>query len=624
MSGAALAVNAAIPHPGDGPDPEPGNRLAPRRRSSSLADLVGVLVVVAAMLALNQAAVAWAGTPLGTSRGIRVLSLATGAVAALGLLYLVVRERGRPGRVLRSATEVWRDPPGDWVALALGAALALPLLGLYWPRRGQHSDSARLLSSVDHVWRGDLGYLVDVQEPYLPHAFYGPAMAVGGLQAARLLMIATFVALAGATALITYRVARSLWGAAASVIALLGIRGAVMLVHNSPMYPLMLTLGYVGAWFAYRAVTDTEGRWRYSLAAGVCLALAPEAHAIGQLFLAAPALVAVLAPTWRVAITRTARTYAVVAVALLPRVAINAAEGGLDWITTYRTDWWVTQGYVRHIQENLLGYQGIDEPLDYYLSHLPGRFYDGLGGWGWVVVGGAVLGWLCCRWRQRLFVVGVLGFMLLAVTVEQVPSFPRYYSPLFPGMAILSGALIAALLRQRRWLLRAGGIVAAACLLVGAAGTFDGVRDVAEEARVKTDDALPVQRLVASIDDDRGVIGARSHQVFFGVTTDTPTWGDQYLTEEEYVTYLTWPSDDEVIDLLDRHDIGWVVIHANRLLETEYNDVWLIPFHGRRSRHVEAVATSPNFCRWSEGGGYVLFKVGACAPAHPPASDSPG
>jgi hypothetical protein len=120
------------------------------------------------------------------------------------------------------------------------------------------------------------------------------------------------------------------------------------------------------------------------------------------------------------------------------------------------------------------------------------------------------------------------------------------------------------------------------------------------------------------------VIGARAHQVFFGVTTDTPTWGDQYLTEEEYVTYLTWPSDEAVIDLLNRHDIGWVVIHANRLLETEYNDVWLIPFHGRRSRHVEAVATSPNFCRWSEGGGYVLFKLGACAPADAAAGDSPG
>jgi hypothetical protein len=624
MSGTALAVNAAIPHSDDGSDGDADDQLTQLGRSVSTADIVGVLVVVSVMLTVNQAAVVWAGTPLGTSRGIRLLSLATGVAAALGVLYLAVREHGRPAGVVRSATQVWRDPPGDWVALALGSTLALPFLGLYWPRQGQHSDSARLLSSVDHVWRGDLGYLVDVQEPYLPHMLHGPAMAVGGLPAARFLTITTFVLLAGVTALITHRITRSLWGAAASVVALACIDGAARLTLYSPMYPLMLTLGYVGGWLAYRAVTDAQGRWRYSLGAGICIALAPEAHAVGQLFVAAPVLVAVLAPTPRLAVTRTARTYAIVVVALLPRLAINTSQGGLDWIRTYRTDWWVTQGYVRHIQENLWDYHGINEPLGYYLSHLPGRYYAGLGGWGWIVVGGVLLGWLCCRWRHRFFILGVVGFMLLAITVEQIPAFSRYYSPLFPGMAMLSGVLIAVLLRQRRRLFRAAGVICAACLLVGAAGTFHNVRRVAEHFRQTTEDTMPVQRLVASIDDDRGVIGARAHQLVFGVTADIPTWGDQFLSEDEYVTYLTWPSDEEVLDLLARYDIGWIVIHNNHLVETKYNDVWLQPFHGRTARHIEAVAASPNFCPWFEENLYRLYKVGPCEPAAAPSDDVAG
>jgi len=623
MSGTALAVNAAIPHSADGPHGDPADRSS-RRRPVSLPDVVGVLIVVAAMLAVNQAAVASAGTPLGTSRGIRVLSLGVGAAAALGTLYLVVREQGRPARVLRSLTQVWRDPPGDWVAFALGSALALPFLGLYWPRQGQHSDSARLLSSVDHVWRGDLGYLLDVQEPYLPHVLFGPTMAVGGLPAARFLTIAILVALAGVTALLTYRITRSLWGAAASVVALACIDGAGRLALFSPMYPLMLILGYVGSWYAYRAVTDVKGRWRYPAVAGICLALAPEAHAVGQIFLAMPIVVAVLAPTRRLALAATVRTYAVLAVALLPRLAINGARGGLDRITTYRTDWWVTQGYVRHIQENLWDYHGINEPLGYYLSHLPGRFYTALGGWGWAVVAGAVLGWLCCRGRHRLFVLGAAGLMLLAITVEQIPSFSRYYSPVFPGMAILSGVMVAVLLRQRRPLLRVGGIVGAASLLVGAAVTVDTIRDVAEHFRLPTVDTHPVQRMVASIDDDRGVVGARAHQLVFGVRAGTPTWGDQYMTEGEYVTYLTWPSDEEVLALLARHDIGWVVVHNNHLLERDYNDVWLQSYHGQRSRHIDALAASPNFCPWFEENLYRLYKVGPCQPAAAPLAGAAG
>jgi hypothetical protein len=209
--------------------------------------------------------------------------------------------------------------------------------------------------------------------------------------------------------------------------------------------------------------------------------------------------------------------------------------------------------------------------------------------------------------------------MLLAITVKQIPAFSRYYSPLFPGMAMLSGVLIAVLLRHRRPLFRTVGAICAAFLLVGAAGTFHNVWRVAERSRQTTEDDLPVQRLVASIDDDRGVIGARAHQLVFGVTTDIPTWGDQYLTEDEYVTYLTWPSDEEVLDLLARHDIGWVVIHNNHLLETKYNDVWLQPFHGRNAHYLEAVAASSNFCPWFEENLYRLYKVGPCEPATDPA-----
>jgi hypothetical protein len=108
------------------------------------------------------------------------------------------------------------------------------------------------------------------------------------------------------------------------------------------------------------------------------------------------------------------------------------------------------------------------------------------------------------------------------------------------------------------------------------------------------------------------VIGARAHQSVFGITVDTPTWGDQFLTEDEYVTYLTWPSDEAVADLMERHDIGWAVVHPHLVYETPYNDVWLVPFHGRSARHVDALAASPRFCEWFREAGYVLYKLGPC------------
>ncbi|MGH9112708.1 MAG: hypothetical protein ACRDZN_10510, partial [Acidimicrobiales bacterium] len=106
-------------------------------------------------------------------------------------------------------------------------------------------------------------------------------------------------------------------------------------------------------------------------------------------------------------------------------------------------------------------------------------------------------------------------------------------------------------------------------------------------------------------------IGARSHSLV-NVTADIPTWGGQFLAEDEYATYLTWPSDDAVIEVMDRHDIGWVLIHPNVALETDYHDTWLIPHHGVPARHVERVATSTNFCRMADVAGFVLYRLGGC------------
>jgi len=581
------------------------------RRSFTLWDIVSVLLLTSVMLLVNQWAVAWADTPFGRSPLVRAVSVGLAGVALLLFAGLMIRDRPRPTQVPRRLSAVWRDPPRDAVAFVLGLALSLPLLGLYWPRLIIDADSARLLASVTHVMRGDPGYLADVQEPYLPHLLLAPVINVHGLAGVKIFTLVSVQVLAAVTALLTYRITGRMWGAAAAVFGLLCIDEILKRVFIVPMYPLMLTLGYLGAWYAYRAVSDPERRWRYAVPAGACLALAPEAHAVGRVFLAVPLLVAVFAPTVRAAGVQVARLYAVMALATLPRLAINLAEGGLSHVTAYRTDWWVTQGYVRDIQENLLDYAGINEPLAGYLSRLPGRFITSLGGAGWLLVTLAIVAWLlCCGARARWFVAGAVGLMVLAVTVEQVPPFPRYYSPLLPGMAILMGVFVAALAKRRRLVAKVGALVCSVALITAAADNYHGTAERFAEPPLF--EAWTFQGMVDSIDDDRGVIGARAHQLLFTASTDVPTWGDQFLTEGEYVTFLTWPSDGAVIKMMKRHNIGWVLLHPLRDLEIRYNNTWLIPHYHLAARHVGAVITSPNFCLWYEVAAYALYKLGPC------------
>jgi hypothetical protein len=647
--------------PGSPVEPTPGSAVeaGPERRPFSAWDAVGMLFTAVAMLAVEQVIVTTAHLGLGHSGFVRAAAVLVGVLAVGWLLVLLVLDRPSVGSAVGRLAAVWRDPPGDWVAVVLGALLAVPLLRLYAPILFNDSDSSRVVGAVIHVQRHGIGYLRDTQDNLLPQLLLGPAIAVGGLAAAKLFVIASVQVLAGVTAYIARRITGSMWGAGAAAVALVALPPMIERTIYLPMYPTMLTLGYAGSWLAYRAVVTAalEGggwrswaswrswrswpSWRYAVPAGVCLALTPEAHAVGQLFYVVPLMLVVFAASLRSWLATVVRIYAVVFVVSLPRIAINLSEGGLSHFTSYRTDYWITKGYVREIQVKFWHYRGVGEPLGHYLRVLPERFKLSLGPWGWLLLALAAVAWLVwCRGRARWFVLGAVVFIALAVTIKRVPPFPRYYAPIIPGIALLIGVGMGRLagvrwgslaavpsvasgpsgpsgrslrsVRSLPWNF-AGRVVAAVCTVALAAvavANLDTAAHRVDRTRIAVEGG-PYRQLVAAIDDDKGVIGARSHSLLY-VTADVPTWGGQFLTEDEYVRYLTWPSDEQVIDVLERHDIGWVLIHAARALELSYHDTWLVPHHGRHARQVDAIAASPNFCPKLEAGGFVLYKLGPC------------
>lgn len=586
--------------------------MAPRRRRVSAWDGVGILLLASVMVVIDTILVDAAGTELGRSPGLRQAGAIVVWATVVAFAGVLAWDRPRVRALPRLLTQVWRDPPGAWVAFVLGFIVAVPVMGLYSSVLFSDSDSSRLLASVGYVGSGGWDYFVETQEPYLPPLLLSPVTGLWGLAGAKMFAIVSVQVVTGTTALVAYRVSRSMWGALTAAVALLCISGVLERSVKMPMYGVMLTLGYLGAWWAYRAISEPDRVWRFALPAGACLALAQEGHGIGQLFLAVPLLLVILAPTLRAGIGGMVRLYLVVVVVLIPRIVINLSEGGLSYITSPRTDYWITQGYVTEIQTEFWSYQGINESAGEFLGEFPDRFVTLLGNQGGLIVAAALAGALLfCRGRRRAFVLACFGFLLLAVTLKRIPPFARYYAPFWPGMAVLIGLGGSWLMRRRLVPVKLLPVALVAVLLVGASATL---RDAAET--YDSDRALveqePARLFAEVVDDGKGVIGARAHQFFYSVTVDVPTWGDQFLTEDEYVTYLTWPSTREVLEVLDAHDIGWVYIAPRRFLETQYNDTWLLPHHDRPARHIAEIAYNPNFCRWLEVGNYVLFRVGAC------------
>ena len=592
--------------------PTAGAAVAPSAPRAPSADpAVGVLAVLGGALVLataSLAALAPPASPLAEPEVLTGLLLA----AAVALVAVVVRlppGRRAPADAARAVVAGVRAVPAPADAALLGAALALPTVVLVRSTYAD-ADSARLLAAIDHVRRDGPGLLTSTQEVLLPHLVLRPVEAVGGIIGVSLFNALAVVALAGLVAALARRLSGSVVGGLAGALALLAAYELLYRTTTAPLYALMLLLGYGGLWLTSAALrAEGHRQWLLAAAAAAALLLAWEAHAVGQVFLAGPLVLLLLTGPGRRELMGAAKVAAALAVLAVPRLLVNLSEGGLSRLRSNRTDFFVTEGYIELINRNYWGLPGTEgrSALLRQLPDLAGR-----------TTGRAVLllYGLCAlvllRRRPVLLVSALAGgaFFLAALLVAEPAPYPRYLLPLVPGAAAVCGVAVG-LVASGRAVARLGAVALVVALGVGAVASLVRVTGDVEDQ----DDLLVASGLEATADritDDRGVIGVRASRLKW-VGSDAPIWSSQFLTEDEYVTFLTWPSDEVVLELLDRHDIGWVIVNPDQSLELQYDQAWLGPAHGGEVRHVGAVAASPCFRLVEPSGPYRLYERRPCA-----------
>jgi hypothetical protein len=533
------------------------------------------------------------------------VGLGSGLTTGVAVLFNSRRENLGPRAVAAALTRVWREPTVAWVLFLFGCLLTLPLFALQTTVLLQDSDSARLLASVLYVQQHGPGYLVDTQETLLPHLILSPAVALGGIPAAKLVSILSLQALAGVVAFLAWRLNRSVFAALVAVLALTTLTGILERAFLLPLYPLMLALGFLGVYLARRAtVSDTpRGRWGYAGAAGFCLFGSIEAHQVGQLFLVLTAFL-VLTVRPEVALRGLSRVSLAFAVFYLPRAVINLMEGGLSHFFSNRVDFWVTKGYLVLIQRDFWDLARSDYPE--WFSRAPQGLLN-LVGWGGlltVALGTAALAvW---RGRIRRFALVWVLFFAAVVIYLRLPFYPRYFSILTVGTCLGASATLSHLLRSPSGRSRRFALLGAVLLAGFSAVAYYAMLSKAEKLQGQ---AWPYKSLAALIPPDQSVIGTRSNYLNF-TSTDVRAYGEQFLSEKEYVTFLTWPSDEAVLNVMRRHDARWVFVprRPTRWV-SRYHNVWLRPAYGKVARYPAMVATSPDFCQVKRVGGVRLYRL---------------
>ena len=74
------------------------------------------------------------------------------------------------------------------------------------------------------------------------------------------------------------------------------------------------------------------------------------------------------------------------------------------------------------------------------------------------------------------------------------------------------------------------------------------------------------------------------------------------MTERDFMTYLTWPSDEQVLRLMDRLGAEYIVLSPKSYIEFDYHQTWLRKFFDEDDHH-DRVRTSSLFWRVATIGG---------------------
>ncbi len=514
--------------------------------------------------------------------------------------------------VAPQATEisaVYRGALGLAALFVLGVGVWFSVeISIYEP--GEFTNG-RIMVYMSHFMR-DPSLWFEGQAPFLQYFTYISLVKLFGWGGHLVVVTILFsAALAVLVGYIAYRVSGGkLWAFLTSVLLLISLPVFLDQAGRLPFYAPLLFFGYGGL---FATVTYARYGGRAALVLGALgLAGALYSYAFGLFFLVIP-LLYMLPDHGRAALVRLGRVYAVVAALAAPWFVWHLAAQGLGGLHRQRLSWMVDQGYTRIKNIEVVGVASQGR-LEFLTERLPEMLENAAGPLIFILVPLTVIGIMRLpTWSWRTAAVLALVLPIGAMAYRTPPAFGRYIYFLMPALVILSVYGLDAFLRLLSSYRRTAHLSSAAAIIIlgllGAVYLYNVQDEVAVAHRRYSEPAQSELTLIAEmVDDGKAVAGARLG-VFGHYEHESPLLGPDFVSEEDFVTYLTWPSEEAVAQMFARNNVGWVLVRRNaEYAERDYYS-WLRVVVGQLPQHYLKIKRSGLVEKVYGGTQYLLYRV---------------
>jgi 4-amino-4-deoxy-L-arabinose transferase-like glycosyltransferase len=467
------------------------------------------------------------------------------------------------------------------------------------------SDDGRVMLFTAQILR-DPGTWIAVL-PLLQYFAYGMLVTLFGWGAPLVFVPLLFsLALAMLIGYVAYRMTGGkLWAFLAAAFAMSSLPVFFAQSRSLTFHAPALFFGYLGVFAAINHMRQ-GGRWPLAVA-GLALPAAFYSYNIGLLFLLIPPLF-LLVDRSRATLTRLISIYGVVFVLAAPWLVSHLATFDLDHFFRQRESWALDQGYLELRNVEFFGI-GSESRFS-FLTRLPNMFEGAAGPLIIALVFFSVVGlvWMP-NWSWRSAALVALAIPIAALLYVTPAAYTRYTYMVLPGLVLLSVYGLTSLLNElsvdrrasnRATVLRIATIGLLAMLVLQRVDDNISKEPVAGKE-------LELAQVAQIIDDGKGVIGSRVAPLI-RYERDSELLIPDFVSQEDFVTYLSWPSDETVAEMLQRKNVGWLLIrHPADKWEISYN-AWLTTVTGQPPQHFRMV-DSPLAERVYKGNWYSLHRV---------------
>ena len=424
-----------------------------------------------------------------------------------------------------------------------------------------------------------------------------------------MIMVPFLFSVALALAYAAYKATGEAWDFLIAALVLASLPVCSVQARTLQFYPVVLFFGYAGLVAALFYVRSGNNWALAGATAGLVGAI--YSYNIGVLFLPIPILY-LLVDRSRTVTVRLGTVYLAVLAFALPFIFWHLTVGGLDGLFKQET-WWMTEkGYLLIRNLEFRDY-GSASPVE-FLGKFPGMVQRAAGS---IVLPLGVLSILGLirlpGWRWRTLAILSLAVPISGLIYTNPAALLRYAYVLLPAMILLAvygSAGLLQILRSYKWSVDLAPAVGIGVIVLLGVSVLDNARGELKETEGLMDS--PAQRelteMASLIDDGKAVLGTRSWALIpYLLTTDL--LGPQSVPEDDFVTFLSWPSEAAVTDVFQRNNVGWVLIRSPAgHWEVDYH-VWLKKVTGQLPQHDLMLRTSQQVETVYDGEKYILYKV---------------